>query len=119
MTKDKYINHVNEMSKFLGCISDAHNNIEFLEDLKILKNHYRKLKKEMKDKAVYPQAPPIRHNNREKDILKYTNVIIDICGDRNINCHFYSIEDFEFKKLGMSARFVRKNTVLNVLLDFE
>ena len=119
MTKDKYLDHINELSRFLRCIMDVHNNIEFLEDLKMLRLHYRKLKKEMSDKEIYPQAPPDRFSEREKDILKHTNIIVSICRDRNISYVFYNIDSFEFKKLEMCVRFVRENTVLNVLLDFE
>lgn len=115
----RYRKHIDAVSQQMRCINDMHCNESFLDDIELLRKTYRKLKKEMKDKEIYPQAPSARFIERENLIIDCKNIILDICGERGISCQFYTIRDFSFKKLEMSARFVRRGVVLNEVLDFE
>ena len=116
MNKKEYKRHLNIIAKSIHCISDAHGNEEFIEDLITIRAHYKKLFKAQKEMYYYPTAPPKRYNEMGDAIKEHRKIIIDICKQRDIGYEFYSMKDYEFKKFDTPVKLMRRGYVINTYL---
>lgn len=116
MNKKEYKRHLNAIAKTIHCISDAHGNEGFIEDLIILRDHYKRLFKAQKEMYYYPTAQPKRYNEMGKEIIKHRKIIMDICRERSIGFKFYSYKDYEFKKFDTPVKLIRRGYVMNTYL---
>ena len=118
MAKTKFQLHLEALCKELRCLSDVNEDPDFISDLDMLRSTYKELYKLMNDKRLYPHPPAAKFNLRETNIHKCRKVIVDICLERNIKFEWFTCGGWEHKNLNMVARFTRKETTLNALLDF-
>lgn len=116
MNKAEYKRHMNLICKSLPCLSDAHGNEEFIEDLIMLKNSVKKLFKAVEYMYLYPHPPEDRKNEMLNDIDKQKDIIADICTERDIGYTFYSAKDYEYKTFKQAVKLMRRGNVLNTYI---